>query len=290
MAAVLRMPAASPLGERQARAAHVLKALHMSHLLHARIGDAAGGGQRGISGGEKRRVGVAMELMSEPRVLFLDEPTSGLDSYNAGAWRARVCVCGLAVGRVGVGGCFVGGGAAEDDHNRNPTPRTAPPLRGRAWVAADLHNQTSFLILISGSLPSPLHGTNPHMATPTGKKTRVPPLPSFLPQSCSPPDTHPNHHDKQRTEVLVDVLAEVARARDMAVLLSIHQPKYELFARLHRVLLLHRGALCEPMQQRRWQVDGTVACVATNHGEGGGKYGSVAHPSLLWFSSTTRRQ
>jgi len=38
---------------------------------------------KGISGGERKRTAVGVELITDPALIFLDEPTTGLDSFIA---------------------------------------------------------------------------------------------------------------------------------------------------------------------------------------------------------------
>lgn len=78
--ALLRLPREMSYEAKVYRTLETMNELGILGIRDARIGES---GKRSISGGEKRRVSIACELVTGPSILFLDEPTSGLDSYNA---------------------------------------------------------------------------------------------------------------------------------------------------------------------------------------------------------------
>ena len=80
--ALLRLPKDMGRLAKEQRVLEVERQLGITAIKDSLIGSEEGKG-RGISGGEKRRVGIACELVTSPSILFLDEPTSGLDAYNA---------------------------------------------------------------------------------------------------------------------------------------------------------------------------------------------------------------
>jgi ABC-type multidrug transport system ATPase subunit len=72
-AAELRM-SGTGADERARRVQDVVTDLGLAHRLDARVSE--------LSGGQRKRVNVALELLSKPELLILDEPTSGLDPAN----------------------------------------------------------------------------------------------------------------------------------------------------------------------------------------------------------------
>ncbi|XP_062169037.1 ABC transporter G family member 10 [Alnus glutinosa] len=59
----------------------LMKELGLEHVASTMI--SGGGSNCGISGGERRRVSIGVDLVHDPAVLLIDEPTSGLDSASA---------------------------------------------------------------------------------------------------------------------------------------------------------------------------------------------------------------
>ncbi|CAL1363074.1 unnamed protein product [Linum trigynum] len=66
--------------EKEERVEGLLRELGLLHVAESYVGDES---NRGISGGERKRVSIGVDLICDPPILLLDEPTSGLDSSSA---------------------------------------------------------------------------------------------------------------------------------------------------------------------------------------------------------------
>jgi ABC-type multidrug transport system ATPase subunit len=75
-----RVPTLVTHESRQERVDNLLKMLGIDHVRKSIVGDPM---RKGISGGQMKRLSIAVELVTLPDVVFLDEPTSGLDSSIA---------------------------------------------------------------------------------------------------------------------------------------------------------------------------------------------------------------
>ncbi|KAK0805696.1 hypothetical protein LTR91_007309 [Friedmanniomyces endolithicus] len=73
----------------------LIACLQLTHVQHSRVGDARA---PVISGGQRKRVNIGMELAAAPMAIFLDEPTSGLDATSA----ATIMRLLKAISRLGV--------------------------------------------------------------------------------------------------------------------------------------------------------------------------------------------
>ena len=79
-AADLALPRSVNRREKRQRIQTLLEAFGIQNQASTLVGTPI---RKGISGGQKRRVSVASQLITCPKILFLDEPTSGLDSTSS---------------------------------------------------------------------------------------------------------------------------------------------------------------------------------------------------------------
>ena len=74
-AAMLRLSSKIPLEEKMRRVDTIMEELGLAKSADTKVG--ISGIVKGISGGERKRLCIGIELLTEPSVLFLDEPTTG---------------------------------------------------------------------------------------------------------------------------------------------------------------------------------------------------------------------
>ncbi|KAG2387158.1 hypothetical protein C9374_001490 [Naegleria lovaniensis] len=80
-AALLRLDSSLPNSSKMERVDVIMQELGLSKVADTIVG--LPGLSKGISGGERKRLCIAIELLTEPSVLFLDEPTTGLDAKTS---------------------------------------------------------------------------------------------------------------------------------------------------------------------------------------------------------------
>lgn len=78
--ASLRLPSGTSAERRKEIVEEIISDLGLSNCAKTKIGTEF---QRGVSGGERKRANIAIELITSPAILFLDEPTTGLDAFTA---------------------------------------------------------------------------------------------------------------------------------------------------------------------------------------------------------------
>ena len=80
--AKLTLPETTSEDDREKRVTSIIQELGLQDVENSLIGSTIPG-ERGISGGERKRVSIGLVLLPDPDILLLDEPTTGLDSFTA---------------------------------------------------------------------------------------------------------------------------------------------------------------------------------------------------------------
>ena len=126
--------------------------LDLAHVPDTRIGDDVSGG---LSGGQRRRGTIAIEILSGPALVLLDEPTSGLDAYGAQQAVAT---------------------RTQDPRRLSPAASPPPPRGSMPWVCFPTSGRGSAggvdhttrggevlpLCMLGGRGATPLRGPRPH--------------------------------------------------------------------------------------------------------------------------------
>jgi ABC-type multidrug transport system ATPase subunit len=75
-----RLPQDLPSSAKEERVSEIMRVLGLHHICESVVGSEE---KRGISGGQKKRLSIGVEIIHMPEMIFLDEPTTGLDSAIA---------------------------------------------------------------------------------------------------------------------------------------------------------------------------------------------------------------
>ncbi|XP_058734037.1 ABC transporter G family member 1-like [Vicia villosa] len=93
--AQLQFPDSLSITEKKEQADLILREMGLIDAVNTRVG---GWSSKGLSGGQRRRLSICIEILTRPRLLFLDEPTSGLDSAASYYVMSRIARLNLSDG------------------------------------------------------------------------------------------------------------------------------------------------------------------------------------------------